>query len=442
MIQLCCPIEHRLVVDAPIIYSDAVDTDMFRHLKLKAQVEAFALRYRGGIIAAVSGGCDSMALLALLVALQQEVKFTLAVLHVNFGLRGAEADGDQQHVQAAARQWGLACQLHRVTAADLAQQRGRSQQEWARLIRQRELRHYCEAHNCIAALAQHRDDLAETALYRLIRGADVAQLPGMVRFNAPFWRPLLTLSKACLRSFCTQQEITYRTDSSNRKCIYARNRIRNLVMPQLTALHHDAAQHIIAACTQARELHAATEHELRTLWQAELQRGELTSAALQTLPRSKARILLRLLLGNVAQQTVTKVLAQIDMGEKFVRQLRRGLKLAYDGQKLKLLPCVDGVKVARKQQYEQIVRQTQLCFILESGARAETSDGLCMQVDAEQRHSVCYHLHRPTRREVVQWRGKSVPLRKLCLPQGTFAYVCREDTGRQKLLNERGECLV
>ena len=369
-------------MDAPIIYSDAVDTVIFKHLQLKAQVIDFTPRYRGGIVAAVSGGCDSLALLALLVALQREVKFTLAVLHVNFGLRGTEADGDQQHVLAAARGWGLACHVHQVDAADLAQRRGRSLQEWARLIRQRELRHYCQAHDCVAALAQHRDDLAETALYRLIRGADVAQLPGMVRFDAPFWRPLLTLSKACLRSFCAQQGITYRTDSSNRKCIYARNRIRNLVMPQLTTLHHNAAQNIVAACTQARELQATTEHELRTLWQAELQRGELTTAALQALPHCKTRMLLRLLLGNVAQQTVTKVLAQIDRGGKFVRQLRRGLLLTCDGQKLKLLPCVDGVKVARKQQYEQIVRQTRLCFILESGAHAETSDGLCVQADS------------------------------------------------------------
>ena len=427
-----------VVVGAAIIYSAGVD--MFEHLQLKAQVTAFQPQYRGGIVAAVSGGCDSLALLALLAALRREVDFTLAVLHFNFGLRGAEADGDQQHVQAEAQARGLPCHVYRITAADLVLQQGRSLQEWARLIRQRELRHYCAQHNCIAALAHHRDDLAETALYRLIRGADVAQLPGMVRFAAPFWRPLLTLSKACLHSFCVRHGIAYRTDSSNKEDMFARNRIRNRIMPQLTALHHDAELHLIAACTQVRELHAEVERELHQQWAKELARGELSTAALRELPSCKASILLRLLLGNVSHKLVAKVLAHIGRGDKFSCQLRRGVKLVSDGQRLRLLPGVDGVKIARRQQYEQIVRQTRLCFILESGARAETSDSLCVQAEAAQEGSMCYRLHRPTRREKVQWRGKTVPLRKLHLPQAS--YVCKDDTGRQRLLNERGECLV
>lgn len=423
-----------------MIYSAGMDTAMFKHLQLKAQVAAFKQRYRGGIVASVSGGCDSMALLALLVALQREVEFTLAVLHVNFGLRGAESDGDQQHVQKMAQEWSLSCHVHRVTEADLAQQQGRSLQEWARLVRQRELRHYCATHDCIAALAHHRDDLAETALYRLIRGAAVAQLPGMVQFDAPFWRPLLTVSKACLHSFCTRQGIAYCTDSSNKDNSFARNRMRNLIMPQLAALHHDAAEHIIAACTQAQALQAETERELHQQWAKELAQGELDVVVLRELPCGKASILLRLLLGNVSQQMVAKVLAQIGRGEKFSQQLRSGVKLVSDRQKLRLMSCVDGVKVARRQQYQQIVRQTRLCFILESGARAETSDGLCVQADAAARQSMCYRLHRPTQREKVCWRGRSVPLRELRVPH--TSYVCTDVAGRQRLLNERGQCLA
>ena len=372
---------------------------MLEHLQLKAQVVNFTSRYRGGVVVAVSGGCDSLALLALLVEVRQEVEFKLAVLHINFGLRGEEADGDQQHVQDVAQARGLPCHVHRVTAADLARQRGRSLQEWARLVRQRELRHYCAEHDCVAALAHHRDDLAETALYRMIRGADVAQLPGMVEFDAPFWRPLLTVSKACLHSFCVQQGIVYRTDSSNEENRFARNRLRNLVMPQLTALHDDAAQHIIAACTQARQLYAETEQELRRQWGKQLTQGELDIAAVQELPRSKASILLRLLLGKVRQRTVAEVLAQIGRGEKFIRQLRRGWQLVSDGKKLKLQACVDGVKLARRQQYEQIVHQTRLCFILEAGACAETSDGVRVQAEADTGQSKCYRLYRPTRQE-------------------------------------------
>ena len=156
------------------------------------------------------------------------------------------------------------------------------------------------------------------------------------------------------------------------------------------------------------------------------------------LPTCKATILLRLLLGNVSQATLAEVLAKITRGEEFSRQLRRGWQLVCARQKLKLVPCRDGIKLARKQQYEQIVRQTRLYFILESGARAETSDGLCVQAEAGARQSVCYRLHRPTRREMRQWRGTS--LRKSSLPRGM--YVCKDSAGQQQLLNERGEVLA
>ncbi len=414
---------------------------LVRFLKLRTQVLALVHRHRGGIVVAVSGGCDSMALLALLAELRQEVDFALAVWHVNFGLRGAEAEGDQQHVQTEAKARGLPCHVYRPTAADLAQRRGRSLQEWARLLRQRELRHYCATHDCVAALAHHRDDLAETALYRLIRGVNAAQLPGMVRFNAPFWRPLLTVSKACLHSFCVRRGIVYRIDSSNEENNYARNRIRNLVMPQLTALHHDAAAHVVAVCEQAQALHAEMERELCRRWTKELQQGELDLAALRALPTCKASILLRIFLGDVSQQTVATVLARVSEEGRFTQQLRRGQRVAGEGRKLRLQACVDGVKLARRQQFREIVRQTRLHFILEAGASAETADGLRVQAETEVRQrSVCYHLHRPTQREKVSWRGKRVPRREVHLPH--VAYVCTDAAGKQRLLDEQGGCVV
>ena len=415
---------------------------MLANLQLKEQVTAFARQYRGGVVVAVSGGCDSMALLELLTQVRAEVEFALAVLHVNFGLRGAEADGDQHHVQAAAQARGLACHVHRVNAADLAQRRGRSEQEWARLLRQRELRHYCAAHDCIAALAHHRDDLAETALYRLIRGADVAQLPGMVEFDAPFWRPLLTFSKECLRSLCEQRGVAYRTDSSNRKNIYARNRMRNLIMPQLMALHRDAPMHLITACQQAQALQAEVERELRAEWQVELQRGALQAAVLREMPVCKAKILLRLLLGRVTQRTVTEVLAKVGREEKFTRQLRRDCYVDYDGEKLQLRRCATGVKVARTQQYMQIVQQQRLGFVLESGAYAETKDVSCRRAANAPERSVSYRLYRPTQREKVPWQGKSVLLRRVRHELPTTLYVREDDRGERVLVDGKGECLV
>ena len=415
---------------------------MLAELRLKEQVTTFTRQYRGGVVVAVSGGCDSMALLELLTRVRAEVKFTLTVLHVNFGLRGAEADGDQHHVQAAARARGLACHVHRVNAADLAQRQGRSEQEWARGVRRRVLRCYCAEHACVAALAHHRDDLAETALYRLIRGADVAQLPGMVEFSAPFWRPLLTSRKECLRSLCERCGVVYRTDSSNRKNSYARNRLRNLVMPQLTALHHDAPLHLTVACEQASALRAEVERELRAMWQAELQRGALQAAALQAMPVCKAKILLRMLLGRVTQRTVTEVLAGISRGEKFTRQLRCGWRVDYDGVRLQVRRCVTGVKAVRTQQYMQIVQQQRLGFVLESGAYAETQDVSCRRADAAPARSVAYRLYRPTQREKVPCRGKLVLLRRVRHELPATLYVQEDDRGGRVLVDGKGECLV
>ena len=415
---------------------------MLGELQLKEQVMAFARQYRGGVVVAVSGGCDSMALLELLTQVRAEVEFGLAVLHVNFGLRGTEADGDQQHVQAAAQARGLACHVHRVNATDLAQRQGRSEQEWARWVRRRVLRQYCATHACIAALAHHRDDLAETALYRLIRGADVAQLPGMVEFSAPFWRPLLTCDKACLRSLCEQHGVAYRTDSSNRKNVYARNRLRNLIMPQLMVLHRAAPVHLITACQQAQALQAEIARELRLNWQAELQRGVLQAAVLREMPVCKAKILLRMLLGRVTQRMVTEVLARISREEKFTRQLRRGWQVDYDGVRLRVRRCMTGVKVARTQQYMQIVQQQRLSFVLESGAYAETKDVSCVREDDALACSVAYRLHRPTQREKVPWRGKAVLLRRVRHELPVKLYVREDDRGGRVLVNGKGECLA
>ena len=399
------------------------------------------LRGYRGVTVAVSGGSDSMALLSLLSPLVKATDvLSLAVFHVNFKLRGPESDLDQQLVAETARICGAVFFCHPVDARDLALKKGRSTQEWARLIRQREFKLHATRHQHVIALAHHLDDLAENALYRLVRGASSAQLIGMQVFHAPFWRPLLAVKKETLRAFCAAEKIAFRTDSSNASSVYARNRIRNQIMPHLTQLHHEAVNNIVATCKETRELFTLVEKELARKYKTQLEAGEIDLKTMCNLPPAKARILLHLLVRDIPRRLSPEVIAAINADKTFTFHLPRQLVLTNNGVKLQLTKRQKTTKALRKQQYAQLRHNEQFCFVLEPGAYAEIDNTLTVKADTQT--TTCYRLHRPTRKEKVYWRGKArcfkdvVREKQLSFQESLNLYVL---SGKARLVDQKGE---
>jgi tRNA(Ile)-lysidine synthase len=205
------------------------------------------------VLAAVSGGADSTALLHLLARMSAGHRLEIAVGHLDHGLRRGSA-ADRKFVERAAARLGFRCVSDRRAVADL-RRKEESPEEAARRVRLGFLREAArEAGARWIATGHHLDDQAETILMRLARGAGPKSLTGMaVRGPGPFVRPLLRIERAALRRFLARHDLAFREDPTNRDLRFDRNRVRRLVVPLLEeVLNPRAARNLVAAAARMR----------------------------------------------------------------------------------------------------------------------------------------------------------------------------------------------
>lgn len=206
------------------------------------------------VLAAVSGGADSMALLRLLCRLSPRRKLRIVVAHLDHALRRRSA-ADARFVAAA----GAALDLELVVARrPVAQERRKdeSPEEAARRVRRAFLLEAAESAGAgLIATGHTLDDQAETILMRLARGVGPAALGGMRPAGpGPFIRPLLAIERAELRVWLRRQRVAWREDESNRSLAFDRNRVRRLIVPVLTQhLNPRASHHLVEAAARVRE---------------------------------------------------------------------------------------------------------------------------------------------------------------------------------------------
>lgn len=187
----------------------------------------------------VSGGADSIALFHVFSDfLKKNIISDLVVFHINFGLRGAESDGDERFVRSICGESNVPCTVHKP-----AQPISESIQESARIIRL-DIQSELLRKGYIIALAHNADDITETVLMRLCRGTAPNLAAGMTYFNGEIFRPWLDISRAMIRSALSASQKSWREDSSNMSGVYTRNRIRNEIMPILNELFPGASTRI------------------------------------------------------------------------------------------------------------------------------------------------------------------------------------------------------
>ena len=180
----------------------------------------------------VSGGADSVALLALL---RQRRDVALHVVHLDHQTRGPDSTADAAFVQQLAGQWHLPCTIARRDELEAAvTQRQNNPSAHYRALRLALFAEVVARHRLQGViLAHHRDDQAETILHRLIRGVGVESLAGMTPRTSIgqllVLRPLLDVPRAMLRQFLAEQQLAWREDASNQSDDYLRNRLRRLL---------------------------------------------------------------------------------------------------------------------------------------------------------------------------------------------------------------------
>lgn len=193
------------------------------------------------VLLAVSGGVDSMVLAD--IALKEG--WDVSVAHCNFQLRDQDSEADEAFVRMFARTNGLAIYAKKFDAKSYATSHSCSLQVAARDLRYAWFDELCTQHSFSYLLtAHHAGDVAETVLFRLVRGSGISGTQGIPFVNGKIVRPLLPVSRDEILSYARNNNVVWREDESNASSVYARNKIRNEVMPVLESINHAAGAHL------------------------------------------------------------------------------------------------------------------------------------------------------------------------------------------------------
>ena len=230
------------------------------------------------ISAAVSGGADSVALLLSLHAANHAKRDSLGVglsaVHVHHGLRGAEADADQQFVQDLCARLQIQLHIHQASVPDRVSQTGETIEEAARTIRYDLFTSLITSGHVDSILTAHTlDDQSETVLMKLLRGAWTEGLSGIhpvvlipnpshPKRSGQILRPLLQIRRAEIEAYLNLLHQPWRKDSSNSDDAFTRNRIRHHILPLLRAENPSLDQTLSNLAELAREEEARWQTEL------------------------------------------------------------------------------------------------------------------------------------------------------------------------------------
>lgn len=222
--------------------------------KARETIERHAMLVPGDRVGiAVSGGADSVALVHLLSGLAGAYSLTLMILHLNHGVRGGEADRDEQFVATMARSMGFSFDSERISVPKLRQQRGGGsvedicrQERYAffdRMVRKYALDRI--------ALGHTLSDQAETVLMRFLRGSGLEGLKGFLPLRDGIYiRPLMEVTRDRVASYLEERDIPFVTDSSNKDTQYLRNRIRAELVPELKGSYNANLEETVGHTTE------------------------------------------------------------------------------------------------------------------------------------------------------------------------------------------------
>ena len=253
------------------------------------------------LLAAVSGGADSMCLLHLLFTAGLDV----TAAHFEHGIRGEESLRDLRFVEAWCREQGIPCLTGHGDAPAYAAAQHMSLEQAARELRYAFLRRCAGEIGADCILTAHNlDDNAETLLFNLARGSGTAGLCGIPARRGELLRPLLPVSRAEIEAYLEQHHVPHVEDSTNREDTYTRNLIRHRVVPALREVNPRFAE----AAARTAALAARDEDLLQSLADAflktELTDGGVSLAALRALhPAVASRVIRALVPGLSAGHT-------------------------------------------------------------------------------------------------------------------------------------------
>lgn len=234
----------------------------FEQRILSAMTGSCAVAAGSRVIVAVSGGADSVALLAALTVAGYEC----TAAHCNFHLRGAESQRDMHHVEALCEALGVdLCIKHFDVAAQTAAT-GQSVEMACRELRYAWFNDLLElSHAQAIAVGHHREDQAETFVLNLSRGTGLAGLTGMRARNGLVVRPMLDISRAHIEEYLLARGLAWVNDSTNTQNDFRRNSIRNRILPLMDECLPGATDAILATMSHLQDNKAFYDYAVGAL---------------------------------------------------------------------------------------------------------------------------------------------------------------------------------
>jgi tRNA(Ile)-lysidine synthase len=217
------------------------------------------LRLAGArLVVAVSGGADSVALLRALAEIRRRYQLELVVGHFNHRWRGPASDRDAEFVAALSRDLRIPFHLGMASTSTSPQA---ASEEDARNERYAFLATLAQRESASAiATAHHRDDDIETILFHLIRGTSWRGLSGIpserrLENGVRLVRPLLSVSRAEVLQWLRGLGQAWQVDDTNHSLDFTRNRIRSVLIPELSAINPGFGESLLRLAAQAEEIH-------------------------------------------------------------------------------------------------------------------------------------------------------------------------------------------
>ncbi len=210
------------------------------------------------IVVGLSGGADSVCLLSVLNSLKAEYGFSLVAAHINHGIRGAEAQRDEESCKRLCESLNVPLEILHADIPKLSKQQGIGEEECGRIVRYDFFRSLAGKRGKIAT-AHNLNDNAETLLLNLVRGAGSKGACGIPPVRDNIIRPLIETDRKSIEKYCQENNLQYVTDSTNLECEYSRNKIRIKVLPTLCEINQNAVGALSGFASRMREQEAFLE---------------------------------------------------------------------------------------------------------------------------------------------------------------------------------------
>lgn len=184
------------------------------------------------ILVGLSGGADSVCLTHALYSLKDELNITLYTAHLNHCIRGEEAERDEEFAKSFSNALGIKCFSEKLDIPKFAAENNLSEETAGRQARYNFFADLCRKFSIDKiATAHNKNDNAETLLMNFMRGSSLKGLCGIPAKRDNIIRPVLHLTRAEIERYCTENGLSYVTDSTNSETVYTRNKIRRELIP-------------------------------------------------------------------------------------------------------------------------------------------------------------------------------------------------------------------